>query len=55
MDVVDRRIVVVDDERIILDLTSLVLRSKGYEVFTAGNGIDGMALIEQELTQLKVV
>ncbi len=44
----DRRIVVVDDERIILELTSMILRSKGYQVFTAENAEDGMALIEKE-------
>ncbi len=44
----DRRIVVVDDERIILELTSMILRSKGYQVFTAENGEEGMALIEKE-------
>ncbi|WP_432821032.1 hybrid sensor histidine kinase/response regulator [Trichloromonas sp.] len=44
----DRRIVVVDDERIILELTSMILRSKGYQVFTAENAGDGMALIEKE-------
>lgn len=44
----DRRIVVVDDEKIILELTSMILRSKGYQVFTAVNGEDGMALIEKE-------
>ncbi len=44
----DRRIVVVDDERIILELTSMILRSKGYQVYTAENGEEGMALIEKE-------
>ncbi|OHB32552.1 MAG: hybrid sensor histidine kinase/response regulator [Desulfuromonadaceae bacterium GWC2_58_13] len=44
----DRRIVVVDDEKIILELTSMILRSKGYQVFTAENGQEGMALIEKE-------
>lgn len=48
MNAVDRRIVVVDDERIILQLTSMILRSKGYEVFTAENGVAGMELIERE-------
>ena len=41
------RLVVVDDEKIILELTSMILRSKGYEVFSAENGEAGMALIEQ--------
>lgn len=39
------RIVVVDDERIILELTSMILASKGYEVLTAENALEGLALI----------
>jgi len=39
------RIVVVDDERIILELTSMILTSKGYEVFTADNPLEGLALV----------
>jgi len=36
------RILVVDDERIILELTSMILRSRGYEVLTAESGRDGL-------------
>jgi signal transduction histidine kinase len=39
------RIVVVDDERIILELTSMILSSKGYEVLTAENALAGLELI----------
>jgi len=39
------RIVVVDDERIILELTSMILTSKGYEVLTAENALEGLALM----------
>lgn len=39
------RIVVVDDERIILELTSMILTSKGYEVFTADNPLEGLAMV----------
>jgi signal transduction histidine kinase len=39
------QIVVVDDERIILELTSMILASKGYEVLTAENAFDGLELI----------
>jgi len=39
------RVVVVDDERIILELTSMILTSKGYEVFTAEDAIAGLDLI----------
>ena len=39
------RIVVIDDERIILELTSMILANKGYEVITADNPLEGLALI----------
>jgi signal transduction histidine kinase len=39
------QIVVVDDERIILELTSMILASKGYAVLTAENALEGLALI----------
>jgi hypothetical protein len=42
------RILVVDDEKIILELTSMVLRSNGYEVLTAESGIKGLEVVERE-------
>ena len=42
------RILVVDDERIILELTSMVLRSNGYEVLTAESGAKGLEIVERE-------
>ena len=42
------KIIVVDDERMILDLTAMVLQHRGYEVFTADNAADGYAIIERE-------
>jgi signal transduction histidine kinase len=44
----DRRILVVDDEKIIRELTSMILRARGFEVLTAENGEAGMALIEEQ-------
>lgn len=44
----DRRILVVDDEKIIRELTSMILRARGFEVLTAENGETGMALIEEQ-------
>ncbi|MBE0599124.1 MAG: response regulator [Desulfuromonadales bacterium] len=41
------KILVVDDERIILELTSMILRSKGYQVLTAESGREGLAKVEQ--------
>lgn len=48
MESMDRRILVVDDEKIIRDLTSMILRARGFEVLTAENGEAGMALIEEQ-------
>jgi signal transduction histidine kinase len=42
------RILVVDDERIILELSSMILRNRGYEVLTAENGPEGLRLVETE-------
>ncbi len=42
------RILVIDDERIILELTAMILRSRGYEVFTAESGTEGLCLVERE-------
>jgi hypothetical protein len=42
------RILVVDDEKIILELTSMVLRSNGYEVLTAESGAKGLEVVERE-------
>ncbi len=42
------KILVVDDERVILQLTSMILRNKGFEVVTAESGSQGLELLEQE-------
>lgn len=42
------KILVVDDEKIILELTSMVLQNNGYEVLTAESGSEGLRLVEQE-------
>jgi CheY-like chemotaxis protein len=42
------RVLVIDDERIILELTSMILRSKGYEVLTAESGRLGLEIVERE-------
>jgi len=41
------RILVVDDERGILELAQMLLESKGYEVRTATDGVAGLELVEQ--------
>lgn len=44
----DNKIIVIDDERMILDLTAMVLQHRGYEVFTASNALDGYDIIARE-------
>lgn len=40
-------ILVVDDEKVIRDLTEMVLTARGYEVFTASSGSQALAAVEQ--------
>jgi len=42
------KILVIDDERMILNLTAMVLQHRGFEVFTAENAPDGYDIIERE-------
>ncbi|BEH10887.1 hybrid sensor histidine kinase/response regulator [Geobacter sulfurreducens] len=40
-------ILIIDDEKVILDLTSIVLRNRGYTVHTASDATSGMAVLEE--------
>lgn len=42
------KIIIIDDERMILDLTAMVLQHRGYEVYTADNALDGYEIIARE-------
>lgn len=42
------KLLIIDDERMILELTSMVLRSRDFEVLVADNARDGYKIIEQE-------
>lgn len=42
----DYTILLVDDEKIILDLTSIILRNRGYSVLTAPDAVTGIEIIE---------
>lgn len=42
------RILIVDDDRVILELASIILRSDGFSVRTAGNGILALNLLAEE-------
>jgi signal transduction histidine kinase len=46
------KLLVIDDERMILDLTAMILRSKDFQVFIADNAIDGYEIIEREQPDL---
>ncbi|WP_298269189.1 response regulator [Geobacter sp.] len=45
-------ILIIDDEKVILDLTSIVLRNRGYTVFTASDAIAGLKELELHQPQL---
>ncbi|HAD04782.1 MAG: hybrid sensor histidine kinase/response regulator [Desulfuromonadales bacterium GWD2_61_12] len=48
----NERILVVDDEKVILELTTIILQRRGYEVYTAANGEDGLAQVERHRPDL---
>ena len=48
-------IVIIDDDPDILDASSLVLRSKGYEVLTATNPNDGYKLVTEKKPNLIIL
>jgi signal transduction histidine kinase len=49
---VAEKILVVDDEKMILDLASLVLESRGYQAIRAQNGKTALKLVEEERPSL---
>jgi len=46
------KILVVDDEKTILELTAMVLRNRGYDVLTAADGLRGLELIAEHRPHL---
>lgn len=40
-------VLVIDDEKAILDLTSIILKNRGYDVYTAADASTGLELIEE--------
>lgn len=48
----NQTILIVDDEDVILDLTSIILRSRGYQVLTASNGSEGLKVVEASSPEL---
>jgi two-component system, OmpR family, response regulator VanR len=45
---VSYHILVVEDDKAILEGISIYLRNQGYQVFKASNGIEGLEIIEKE-------
>lgn len=45
-------VLIIDDERVILDLTTIILKNRGYRVLTAIDGGTGLAVIERERPEL---
>ena len=49
------RILIVEDDPEIRDGIEIFLKSQGYQVFKAGNGIEGLKVLEQEQIDLAIV
>lgn len=49
------KILVVDDDPDILDAVTMILESKGYEVVTARDGIEGLATLKAEHPDLMIL
>ncbi|MDD5065828.1 MAG: response regulator [bacterium] len=47
-DKVKEKILIIDDEQGIRDLFCFLLRPKGYDVFTAADGEEGVAMVKKE-------
>ncbi|KAF0221527.1 MAG: response regulator [Geobacteraceae bacterium] len=48
----NHKVLIIDDEKIILDLTSIILKNRGYNVFTAADAHTGIEIIETERPEL---
>ena len=42
------RVLIIDDEKVILDLTAIILKNRGYQVLTAQSAAEGMQVIARE-------
>ena len=51
----DKRVLIVDDERQIIDLLAVVLRSEGFEVDSALDGAQALDRIQQKIYDAAVV
>lgn len=46
------RLLIVDDERVIVNLTSMILSERGHDVFTATNAAEGLEIVAREQPSL---
>lgn len=49
------KILLVDDDPDILDATTMILETQGYEVVTATNGVEGLACLRAEKPDLMIL
>jgi len=49
------KIVVIDDDKEICEIISLFLELEGYEIFTAGSGLEGLAMFRKETPDLIIL
>jgi len=50
-----QKIAIIDDDQDIIEATTMLLESKGYEIINASNVIDGFKLIEREKPDLIIL
>lgn len=50
-----KKILVVDDEQNIVDLLTIVLKGEGYDVLSAGNGVDALKKAQKETPDLVIL
>ena len=51
----DKKILVVEDDKDIQELVEEILKSEGYKVFTAGNGLEGYEIFKHEKLDLIIL
>ena len=49
------KILIVDDDRDVLDALTVILESRGYQVVTARDGIEGLATLKAEVPDLMIL
>ena len=55
VDFTPEKILVIDDEEIVREITQRVLERAGFDVFTASNGREGLKFFEENLSEISLV